>query len=145
VSRPQTYLSADVAELFPNALTQEFWDRCEREELAFQRCSNCGTFRHPPSRLCFVCRSYDTEWVPVAGRGTVYSYTVVTHPVHPAVTEAVPYNIVLVEFPEAPGVRLVSNLIDVTPDELAVGLAVDVAWERARPDTTLPRFRRAPA
>jgi hypothetical protein len=134
------YLTEDIANLFPDDITTEFWDRCKRHVLAFQRCANCRTFRHPPVDVCYACRSADTEWVAVSGAGTVYSYTIVTHAVHPGLVLSVPFNVVLVEFPDAPGMRLISNVVDATPEQLSVGLPVRVHWEDLSSGATLPRF-----
>jgi hypothetical protein len=79
----------------------------------------------------------------VEGRGRVYSYTIVHHPALPALEAGVPYNVVAVEFDDAPGVRLVSNVLDVAPEELSVGMAVVLVWDEAGPEVVLPRFRRA--
>jgi uncharacterized OB-fold protein len=136
------YLPADIAHCFPDQYSREYWERTARGELAFQRCADCGSFRQPPGPICGNCSSFASEWVQVDGRGTVYSWTVVTHPVHPALGDVVPFNVVLVEFPDAPGVRLVTNLVDVPPEELRTGMAVDVVYERT-PEMTLPRVRRA--
>lgn len=116
------YLPAEVAELFPDHLSQEFWDRAARHELVFQRCTQCQTFRHPPAPICHACQSAHFEWTPVAGRGTVFS--------------------ILVEFPDAPGVRLVSNLVDIPPEELEVHQVVELLWEDLDNGVSLPRFRR---
>jgi uncharacterized OB-fold protein len=137
------YLPVEVSELFPDHISQTFWDRCRAHELVFQRCSSCQTFRHPPGPICYVCRSADAEWVAVEGSGTVFTYTVVTHGVHPALSESLPFNVVLVEFPDAPGVRLVSNVIDATPDQLKSGMAVALAWQDLPNGSSLPRFQRA--
>jgi uncharacterized OB-fold protein len=137
-----TYLPPEIAACFPDQFTREYWERTARGELAFQRCAHCTTFRQPPGPICPNCNSFATEWVPVAGRGTVYTYTVVTHAVHPALADTVPFNVVLVEFPDAPGVRLVTNLVDVAPEELTMGMEVEVVYERT-PAMTLPRVRRA--
>jgi hypothetical protein len=72
----------------------------------------------------------------------VFSYTIIHHPVHPALAESVPYNVILVELPDAGSVRLISNLVDVPPDEVRVGLEVEVVFEDVGHDVTLPRFSR---
>jgi uncharacterized OB-fold protein len=138
-----SYLPAEIAACYPDQYTREYWDRAAQGALAFQRCADCTTFRHPPGPMCGNCGSFAAEWVTVGGRGTVYTYTVVTHAVHPALIDVVPFNIVLVEFPDAPGVRLVTNLVDVPREELALGMPVEVVYERT-PAMTLPRVRRAP-
>lgn len=137
------YLPEEIGLLFPDHITQGFWDRCANHELSFQRCTACGTFRNPPVPRCHECRSADYEWAPVAGGGTLYSYTIVTHGVHPALFERLPFNVALVEFPDAPGVRLVSNVVDAAPDELRVGLPVRLHWEALADGTVLPRFVKA--
>src|SRR5437762_1098164 len=81
-----------------------------------------------------TCQVRDTELCLVAG-GT-------GAPTTSALAVRVPYNVALVELPDAGGVRLVSNVIDVQPGELHVGLAVEVVFEDLE-DVTLPRFRPA--
>jgi uncharacterized OB-fold protein len=134
------YLPENIADQFPDAVTQEFWDRCARHELAFQRCSACGTFRNPPVPICHACRSTETEWVPVSGQGTVYSFTIVTHAVHAELLRKIPFNVVLVEFPDAPGVRLISNVVDAAPEGLRIGMAVRLHWDDLSDGRALPRF-----
>jgi uncharacterized OB-fold protein len=137
------YLPAEFATLAPNNISEAFWDRCVKHELAFQRCDVCGAFRNPPAPMCHECAATETTWTPVAGSGTIYSYTRVTHPVHPALDDQVPFNVVLVEFDDAPGVRLVSNLIDSDGEDLWVGMAVALIWEDVADGVSLPRFQRA--
>lgn len=72
----------------------------------------------------------------------MFSYTVVTHAVHAALVQSVPFNVILVEFPDAPGVRLVSNLIDTAPEELEVDQVVELLWDDLDSGISLPRFRR---
>ena len=73
----------------------------------------------------------------------MFSYTIVHHAAVPPLAAEVPYNIVVVELDDAPGARLISNVLDVDPADVAVGMRVAVAWDEARPDVVLPRFRRA--
>jgi uncharacterized OB-fold protein len=135
------YLPADLTAIAIGPETEPYWEGCKQGELRFQRCLNCGTFRHPPAPVCYACRARETEWVCVSGRGTVYTYTVVHHPVHPKLTPHIPYNVALVALEDAPGVRLVSNVIDVAPEELRIGLPVEVVFEESISDTRIPRFK----
>jgi len=73
----------------------------------------------------------------------VFSYTIVHHPAHPAVKPVVPYNIVVVHLDDADDVRIVSNVIDVPPEQIAVGLRVTLAWDEIEGGMFLPRFRKA--
>lgn len=110
-------------------------------QLCFQQCAACGTFRHPPGGRCPSCHSTSARWIEAPSIGHVYSYTVVHHPGHPAAAAAVPYNVVLVEYPECGGVRLVSNVVDAGPGELAVGSSVELVWDEGSNGRHLPRYR----
>ena len=67
------------------------------------------------------------------------------HAAVPPLAGEIPYNIVVVELDDAPGARLISNVLDVDPSDVSVGMRVEVAWDEAGPDVVLPRFRRARA
>ena len=127
----------------PNQDNQEFWDGCKQHEFRIQRCRGCGTFRHYPRPACHNCASFDTEWVTVSGRGTVYSYTIAYYAFHPYFRDKIPYPVVVVELDEAPGVRMASNIVDCPLDEVHIGMAVDVVWEDLNPDVSIYRFRPA--
>ena len=137
-------LLADLASISPDATTAPFWDACRRRELRLQRCTECGAFRQPPSPGCARCGSAHSDWPLLSGRGSVFSYTIVHHAAVPPLAGEVPYDVVVVELDDAPGARLISNLLDVAPEQVAVGMRVEVAWEEVRPGVVLPRFRRAP-
>src|ERR1700753_2592961 len=80
-----------VKETFADSTTQPFWDAAKQDRLGVPRCTQCGTFRLPPMPICYVCQSEGVEWVELPGTGTVYSYTVVRHPLHPELAAVVPY------------------------------------------------------
>lgn len=119
-----------------------FWDACDRQELRIQCCADCGTFRHPPIPVCAACRSTKSTWARTSGTGTVFSYTVAHHPTHPALHGAPPYNIAVIHLDGAGDVRLVSNVVDVPPDEMRIGMRVIVVWDAIGDGHFLPRFRR---
>ncbi len=137
------YLPADLAQLAPDMDTQEFWSYCNKGELRIQRCRACGKFRQPPLSGCRHCGSRDVEWVRSSGRGQVFTFSLVYHPVLPAVAEYVPYNVILVELPDCGNVRIVSNLLDTPFEQIKIGMPVDLVWERMGPEVNLPRFRPA--
>ena len=122
-------------------LTRQFYDWCARGELRFQRCSHCGAFRHVPRELCAECGSFEWQWERSSGRGTVFTFTVVARALHPAFSRETPYAAVVVELEE--GVRLLGNVVDCPPDELRIGIPVQVAFEKQTDSITLPVFRRA--
>ena len=123
-----------------NAETAGWWDAAAAHRLVVQRCTACGRVRHPPGPVCPDCRSADAEWAALAGTGTVYTYTVVRQAFLAALADRLPYAVVVVELDGAPGVRLVSNLVGIEPEEIEVGMAVDLVWEDMGPELAVPRF-----
>jgi len=121
-------------------LTREFYDWCKKGDLHFQKCASCGTLRHIPREICAECNSFEWQWVRSSGRGTVYTWVVVNRALHPAFVHDAPYADVVVEMEE--GVRLLSTVLDCPPEELEIGMPVEVSYDAVTEDITLPRFKR---
>jgi uncharacterized protein len=119
--------------------TAFFWAGTQAGELRIQRCVNCGALRHPPGPMCPACGGGDIDYVVAAGTGEVYSYVVHHHPPVPGKT--LPVLIALVELPE--GVRMVGELVGVSPCEVAVGLPVQAWFDRVDDSLVLPAWRPA--
>lgn len=132
-----------LASIAPDAHTRPFWEACKRRELRVQRCSRCGRFRHPPLPGCPRCGSPESDWPKLSGRGTVFSFTIAHHAALPALAEDAPYNVVVVALDDAPGARLISNLLDTPPEAVRIGMAVEIAWDEVGDGLVLPRFRPA--
>jgi uncharacterized OB-fold protein len=114
-------------------------------ELALQQCAACATVQHPPEEICHVCGSMRFVTRTVAPFGTVYSYTVVHHAVHPALEASIPYAVVLVQLDEIPDARVVGNLLDVPVDQVTIGMRVEATWELRTADedeVLLPQWRK---
>ena len=127
----------------PDSPDAEFWDACKRHELMVQRCSDCATFRHTPEIICFKCHSFNYHWEKMSGKGVVYSHMNVAHPVHPVLRVRVPFNVILVELPEADGIRMVGNLVDCAYEDIYIGMPVEVYFEdHPGEDITLPLWKR---
>jgi uncharacterized protein len=127
-----------------SAETVGWWEAAAAHRLVVQRCTDCGHTRHPPGPVCPRCRSLASEWSAVAGTGTVYTYTVVRQAFIPSLQDKLPYVVIVVELDGANGARIVSNLVDVEPEEVTVGMPVEVVWEDMGPELAVPRFRWAP-
>ena len=76
------------------------------------------------------------EWKPAGTTGTLHSFTVADHQVHPAYP--VPYTIVLVDLDDVPGVRLLGNL-DGAPD-LTIGMPMRVRFDQLADGVVLPNW-----
>lgn len=126
-----------------NDLTRPFFEAAREHRLVVQRCEECGAHRHPPRPLCPHCGSFVARWDEVSGQGTLFTWSVVHQPFHPALRPVVPFVVAVVELAGTGGTRMATNLVEASPDDLVIGLAVVVAWEDMGPELTLPRFRPA--
>ena len=122
-----------------DATTLPFWQAAAEHRLVVQRCTGCGHTRLPPAPICPECRSAASDWKTVSGRGEVYTYTIVHRPI--AANQTLPFVIAVIALEGAGGVRLISNLVETPPEQVAVGLPVEVAWEDMSADLAIPRFR----
>lgn len=117
--------------------TGGFFEAARRGAIAIRRCNGCNAVLHVPVAYCRHCGSWDGRWEEVAGRGSLYSWTVVAHQVHPAYP--VPYTVVLVDLDDLTGTRLVGRL-DGAP-ELHTGQRMEAWFEQLAEDVVLPNWR----
>lgn len=97
-------------------------------ELLLERCLGCGNVQHPACGVCTACQGVQTERVAVEPAGTVVSATVVHHALNPMLRDRVPYNVVVVELRDYPGVRIVGNVVGTAQVSVPLGLSVRGAW-----------------
>ena len=116
-----------------------YWEACQRHELYVQRCGACGALRYYPRALCPRCLSDHIEWVLSSGRGTVYTYTVTYQNLAAGFRDALPYVLAYVELDE--GARLLTNIVDCSPEQVRIGLPVEVTFEDVTAAVTLPKFK----
>jgi uncharacterized protein len=139
-----TYLPAGlpVPAAAVDGLDTEYWEAAKRHELVVQRCNACQGFQWGPEWLCYQCHSFDLGWHKVSGRGTIYSWERIWHPVHPALKEACPYLVVLVELPDAGNIRMVGNLLGSGEQQVNIGAEVEAVFEDHEDDeVTLVQWR----
>lgn len=122
-----------------NDVNRPFWDACRKGRLEMQKCTDCGHIRYPVSHVCPECLSYEAQWVPLSGRGTVWSSIVFHQVYNPAFTQDVPYNVSMIQLAEGP--RMISNVVNKPPSEVEVGAAVEIVFDAVTPEITIPRFR----
>ena len=116
-----------------------FWTGGRDGELLITRCTACGYWIHPPTPRCPQCLSDAVEPQAVSGRGTVYSYTINRQAWTPDLE--VPFVIAIVELDEQPGLRLMTNIVDCAPEEVEIGMPVEVAFAE-RGEAFIPVFHK---
>ena len=110
-----------------------FWEGTRENKLKVQRCEDCGTHRWPPRLTCRSCRSANVEWVEVAPRGTLYTYTTVGRPTAKGFS-SVPYTVGFVALDTPANVRIIGNVVGVEPSQLAIGMALEGRFVPAGPN-----------
>ncbi|MGV0793544.1 Zn-ribbon domain-containing OB-fold protein [Mycolicibacterium sp. XJ1819] len=135
-----TPLPGEHVRIAVNKDTEPFWQAAKERRLVAPQCAECGTFRLPPTPFCPDCQSKNVNWVELRGDAIVYSFAVVHGiPGMPDLT-VVP---AVVDLPDAPGARLVSNIVDVDPADVAIGMALRVDFSPIADGWLLPVFRAA--
>lgn len=135
---------------------QGFYEAAKQHKLVMQKCGGCNLLRYPPGCACPWCQSVDYTWQEVSGKGTIYSYQIVTQAILPGFADWVPYPIVLVELDEQAGtpteheaLRMITNLVrpDGSPEpegNVAIGKRVEITFIDVTEDFSLPMFRLSP-
>src|SRR5262245_35173924 len=101
-----------------------FFENARAGHLAFSWCRACEKFHWYPMPRCPHCRTNAIEWRRVSGMAEVFSFTQVMHPFDATRADTLPYVVALVTFADAPGVRLITNIIDGGGDTLRIGQPV---------------------
>jgi hypothetical protein len=120
----------------PSPLTAPFWQAAKEGRLVLQRCTTCGEYVWTPQLACRTCLTETLVWTPVSGRGSIYTFVVI----HRAATPAfrAPYAIVVIRLEEGP--YMLSDMVDVDPAAVRIGMSVEVTFEDVGP-VSLYHFR----
>ena len=118
-----------------------FWQGGASSRLMIHRCSACTRFFHPPAPICPRCGSLNVAPVPVSGRGRVATFTINQQAWKPELVE--PYVVAIVELDEQPGLRVLSNIVGLPPEQVSIDMPVRVVFEQHE-DVWLPLFEKAP-
>ena len=124
--------------------TRGYWEGTLVEELRVQTCKACGNRQLPWGPCCTRCLSEDLSFLVASGRGTVFSFTVVRQAIHPTFSAQVPYVVADIELEEGP--VMTSNVTDVPPEEVRIGMPVELWFDSEAEDAfhtklRLPKFR----
>ncbi len=117
--------------------THFYFDGLERGQLLIQRCSACGTLRHPPRPVCAHCGSFGFDTVVSSGIGTLHSFVVAHHPRMPGFD----YPLVIGTIALAEGTRIIAEVQGVDPKAVAIGQPLEAHITRIDDSLVLPIFR----
>jgi uncharacterized protein len=117
--------------------TAFFWQSGADGGLRFLRCALCAFYIHPPTSYCPSCGGRNAEPQLVSGRGTLYSFTV-NHQPWDGFGDV--YVIGVVDIEEQVGLRVVTNIVGTAPEDVYIGMPVEVIFEDHDP-VYLPLFQ----
>jgi uncharacterized OB-fold protein len=117
----------------PDPVTRPFWDAAAEGRFLIGRCKDTGRHFFPPRGVSPFTLSPHVELVEASGQGSVYSYTVMR--------TKQPYIPAMVELAEGP--RIFTNLVEVAPEAVRIGMAVKLAWTPTEGGPPVPMFRPA--
>jgi uncharacterized protein len=122
--------------------TAPFWEACNQEKFIIQKCQDCGKPQYHYRAMCCHCWSDNVADLPIAGTGTVWTYSVVNKNLTPAFAAWGRYAVGVVELPE--GVRVVSKIDTDDLDSLAIGAPVNLKFALATDGQKIPFFSTRP-
>ena len=122
----------------PDQDSKPYWEYLSKHKAHLQKCQKCGRFRFPPYLSCPHCGELGGDWTPISGRGKVYSWIVIQHPVDPRLATEVPFIVALVELEE--GVRMTGRLVGIERDELKGDMPVKARYDDIDSAFTLINF-----
>jgi uncharacterized OB-fold protein len=108
--------------------TAPYWAGAAAGELRIPRCDGCGRFNWYPHEHCDACGGTAFTWETMSGKGTLFSWVVVTHPFLPQFAGLVPFVPALVALDEDPAVRIPTRVVDTHPDALEFDMPVEVTF-----------------
>jgi uncharacterized protein len=110
----------------------EYWAGADAGELRIPRCDNCGRFHWYPKKKCAYCGHDAFTWTATSGKGTLFSWVVVTHAFLPQFADLVPFVPALVALDDDPAVRIPTRMVDCNPADLAFEMPVQVVFRPLR-------------
>ena len=136
-------MSAPAKKPIPVAdeLSRPFWDAAKARRLEVQCCGSCGYYNHPPRPYCDACLGQGLSFVPVSGRGTVYTFTVMHQRDVAGFEEEAPFINIVVELVEQAQLLMVSNLPIAERAKVKIGAPVEVYFEDRGEGVVIPQFR----
>lgn len=117
---------------------KEFWAGAARGELLIQHCPACGAYQFYPRMICTSCGG-EPQLKKASGRGRLYTYSVVRQNLVMPFKEMLPYVLAMVDLEE--GVRMMTNVIGCTLDEIKIGMPLRVEFHKADEGFYVPYWR----
>jgi uncharacterized OB-fold protein len=119
--------------------SQGFWDAAKEHRLVVQTCDDCEAKIFYPRKFCPECWSANLHWSEASGKAKVFSFSITMMGIEDKFAEDLPLVLAWVDLEE--GVRMLTNIINCNPEEVRIGMDVEVVFEDITPEISLPKFR----
>ena len=119
--------------------SKPFWDGTRQHQLLIQQCKTCNARIFYPRNVCPECWSSELGWAQASGRGKVFCYTVTLTGVEAKFAADLPYVLAMIDLDE--GIRMMGNVIECDPEQVSIGMEVEVVFDDVTPEITLPKWR----
>lgn len=113
-----------------------WWDACDEGKVLIQRCTNCGTLRHPPRPMCGECQSLEWDSIESSLEGEIFSFVEMHYPKFPGYK----YPLVVAVISLSEGTRIISNVVGINSEDVKIGMKVQGRVEQVDEKTMLPQF-----
>jgi uncharacterized OB-fold protein len=124
----------------PTPVSAPYWAALREHRIQIQYSPSSGQWVFYPRILAPRTLADDLEWREISGLGTLYTFTVADRPTAPQWQDSLPQLLAVVEWDEGP--RISTELVDVEPDQIRVGMrVVPVFCDYPEQNVTLLRYR----
>ncbi len=118
---------------------EQFYKFLTQAKLMAGKCLKCGEIHLPPRPLCDKCYGQEFEWVEVAGKGKLLTYTVI-HVAPPQFQALAPYAVGIVQL--ANGLKIPGMISGVPHDQLKIGIELTIDFAACAAGQTWPQWQR---
>jgi len=112
----------------PSFCVESFYKFINEGKVMAAKCNKCGTLQLPPKPICTNCYSTDLKWIPMSGKGTLLTYTVI-HVAPKQFEKLTPYPVGIVKLTEGP--QLLGMLRNIEQGQLKIGMPLTIEFEKS--------------
>ena len=127
----------------PQVESDVYWQGAKNHELWLRNCNDCGNAYFYPRDISPCCFSRNTGWRQASGNATLFTYAIVHRAPHMGFVGDVPFVTAMVELEEGPIMPTNIVIDDPTPENLHIGMPLEVVFEDITEDISLPKFKPA--
>jgi uncharacterized OB-fold protein len=121
----------------PTEETLPFWQAAARSVLRLPRCQTCSIVLYPPRARCPGCLDTKLEWIDIAPRATLLSWSEVSI-AGPGGLSA-PFTVARAALDDAAGTVLACNLVGIASPGVGQALRIEFA-QLEESDFAIPQF-----